>query len=313
MQPLLTTWCLLTGVLSGFGLPEPGTQFVFRGEVAQIQDTGEPAAPEKRFDLTLLVAEGDDSGIDLYWWLDESGRGAWNWSEHFGRATVDRRGQSSMPGPSLWYDHGETSNVLAVPFPLIEVGAALEAGAIWSEGDALVYSVQQPATIDGRETFRVQVSDKYGRKRQVWLASGEPVAAAWAERVFMLMGTEFELSLRLISSERLPPEIAAREIQRCSELVELRSAIGRPARSQQAEWTAEQLALLKQRLPKLLAEIDSGPLQRIVRAAEPRLAVTKWSRRRSCPHCGGTRGKPGRSVSTGRTRARGVERGGSDR
>lgn len=266
-----TTAAMLTlfaGLLAADAPLDVGTQLVYRGSVALLEETGETAPPEKRFDLTFLVAERHADGVDVCWWLQESGRGEWIWAERFGRARVDWDGQSSASGPSLWYDHGETSNVLGIPFPWVEAGVELAPGATWNDAGGLTYNVMEPARLDGRETFRVQVNDNYGRKRLVWLAPDNPVCVALAERVFMLMGTEFELSMHLISSEQLPAEAAQREIARCNALVALREALERPARSESTAWTDEQLALLEEKLPELLVQIDSGPLQRIAQAAE---------------------------------------------
>ena len=73
---------------------QPGAQWVFRGNVAQLRPDHSLAEPMKTFDVTYFVAEKSESATRLYWLVEERGQGHWPWSERFGELELDAQGQA---------------------------------------------------------------------------------------------------------------------------------------------------------------------------------------------------------------------------
>ena len=59
----------------------------FRGSVEPRVES--PAGGQKTFDLTLWILQKSDAGAELFWLVDERGRGEFPWSQRFGRTSVD--------------------------------------------------------------------------------------------------------------------------------------------------------------------------------------------------------------------------------
>lgn len=267
MFSLLAPLLLVPALTAADPMLEPGVQLSYRGTVALLEGNGSTGPVEKKFDLTLLVSERSDDGATLYWLLDETGRGSWPWIERFGRLRLNAVWRhADGNAPALLYDLGESTSIIEIAPPLLTAKAPLAAGASWRD-DPLAFEVQRSGEINGRQAWRIGVSNAYGRQRQVWLTDDSPVAVAVTQRVFMDMGTEYQLSMDLAAVQQLSAERAAAEIEHFDALLDLRAQLNRPARSEAVDWTQPQLALLSEKLPALVETISAGPLEKIVRAA----------------------------------------------
>lgn len=242
-----------------------GTQLAYRGSVYK---KSEPADAQKTFDL-LLVVEAGDAGRKVRWLLDERGQGGWHWLERFGETPLDGLWQwAETDAPALLFDRDqEGTSVVPLPPLFLAAQADLAADARWSAG-RWEFHVLKQTTLEERPVWQIAVRNGFGPKRTVWLDRTSPVAVGLNERVFMGMGDEYELQIRLVGSEQLP----AAEFEKLSAdldaLLDLRARLNRPARSEAAEWNAAQLAVLADRLPELKQKINAGPLASLVRAIE---------------------------------------------
>ena len=63
-----------------------GTQLNFRGAVEAAAEG--PGKGGKAFDLTLWITQKSETGAEIFWLVDERGRGEFPWSERFGRMAV---------------------------------------------------------------------------------------------------------------------------------------------------------------------------------------------------------------------------------
>lgn len=264
---LLHTLSFLTAAIL-LGAPaddvQPRTVLAYRGTVRLRQVDGQ-ASPEKQFDLTLLVADSTEQATDVYWLVEETGRGAWPWIERFGRHSADAHGREPDDrGPSLLYELDEDTAVIPLVVPLLRPPVALAADASWT-ADRLTYTVTGAGEVDGRATWEIQVNNAYGSKRRVSLAQDSSAVLAVTERVFMNMGTEYELSLRLVGSEQLSAERFEAEQRAFDTLVDLRQALNRAARTEHTAWSESQLALLAERLP---AAMEAAKSTRLAQTAE---------------------------------------------
>ncbi|HWA98619.1 MAG TPA: TlpA disulfide reductase family protein [Pirellulales bacterium] len=246
-------------------LLQPGTQWSFRGDLAPVQRQRGP--PMKNFDLTMWVIEADDSGVQLYWLVDERGQGQWPWIERFGRVALDPAYKTTgSSGPSLLYDFGTGKNVVPLLPPVMKTDESLAKGATW-EQDALEFEVEGSANVGDRACWQIAVRNNFGRKRVVWLDKQSPLLVKLEETVFMDRGTEYELSWTFVGSEQLEPAAFDKLGRAFNDLIAVRKKLKRPTRTQSDEFSAEQRELLIAALPKLAAETDGGALAPLVQNA----------------------------------------------
>ena len=101
MQAVLLALALAS--VSPTATVEPGTQLVFQGNF--VAEKGSVAETEKKFKLSLLVAEVRPTGAGVYWALEEQGRGGWSWIHRFGHYQTGRSDEEARP--TLLYERPE--------------------------------------------------------------------------------------------------------------------------------------------------------------------------------------------------------------
>ncbi len=239
----------------------PGTRLIYEGDITK------DGAGEKSFDLTLLVQGASDEGLRVYWLVDERGQGAWPWSERFGLWTIDQDGQpNGAPGPALLYDYGDDSSSVMLAPPVLKAPVELARSARWQAAD-LEYEVETAEDVERRDTWRIAVKDRFGRRGTLWVAQADGLIAAGVQRVFMNQGTEYRLKWRLVTVEASPPEEHQALADAFQGLVDLRMQLQRPARETDKPWSDSDLTILSEELPKLAELISDGPLARLLDAA----------------------------------------------
>lgn len=245
----------------------PGTQLAFRGGVAKILDDRSVGELSKTFDLTILVAESGESGRRLYWLVEEQSQGVWPWIERFGQIDLDANGQpGGVPGPSVLYDYGTGKSVVPLLPPFFQTDQPLSEGATWEAND-LSHEVTGQKQTEGHETWQIEVRNRIGPKRTLWVDQQSSLIVSYHERVFMNMGTEYQLQTRFVRQEQLSAEKLAAAQAGFVSLLALRGKLNRVPRSEDEDWTPEQRAELKAALPELENTIREGGLAKLVRAA----------------------------------------------
>lgn len=246
---------------------EPGTELSFRGGIAPLEGAAAGTA-EKQFELTILVGRTNDEGTTLDWVVTEQGRGGFSWPERFGRLAVDRRWQGDVEQvPALLYVSEEATTVVPLPLPLVDAPAAIDVETEWTDGPR-VYRAIEPAQQAGRDCWRVEMSNAYGRQQVIWLDRASPLALALTKRVFMGQGVEYELSLRLVEQRTLAAAEWDSARSAFDAALDLRQRLGRPPRTESGTFSAQQRELLAADLPALVERTTSGPLAAIVRSAQ---------------------------------------------
>lgn len=261
-------------------VPSVGVQLNYRGSVAQLGPDRAPLEAEKTFELYLLCDRADASGSSWFWAVHEQGRGSWPWSERFGRWQLD---DQCVPGdgpmPALLYNYGEGRTAVLLPPPLLVPPVALSEGAVWQTTE-LEFEVGALDRLDDWEAWPVHVRNAYGHKRTVWLDKNTGLVCGVDERVFMGMGSEYLLRMRLASSSRL--ESAELEFVRAGfrSLLALRGKLSRPPLADEERWSDADQRVLGAELPALQQEVAAGPLARIVHSAARDLELAMSRRAR---------------------------------
>lgn len=270
----LTVAAVLSGLLP-LAADSPlttGAQLVYQGSVAEIGEDRMPGEPQKVFDLTLFVAADSEQGREVYWHLEENGRSRWPWPERFGSWTGDKHWKMSGVGPALLYEiePGENTVIPLLP-PMLVTDKPLAAGLIWSEGK-MQFEVVQAVKAEGREAWEVRASNNYGQQYVAVVDKASPKVLALTQRVFMGMGREHQLKLKLLQDSPLSERDLAATRRGYETLLELRGKLGRPPRTEESTFNGKQLALLAEDLPRVQEAVTIGSLTKVVSAARRELA-----------------------------------------
>ena len=265
----MATTLLLLALLPTADAPglEAGMQYTFKGTVAELKSDRTPGQVQKAFDLVLVVADADDAGARIYWHVEENGRGRWPWPERFGRVTLSPEGRSSGTGPSLLYDRGDGLSVVPIAMPLLPRSKPWKRGDRWKVGKQQ-FEVLQTTKFEGKPAWQLHVSGAFGRRGTFWVDKESPVVRGIDQRVFMGMGTEYLLKLRLVGRNRLDGAELAATAHGFDAMIQLRAALNHPARSEDPKLTDKQIRLLKERLPKVAKAITTGSLTKVVTSAQ---------------------------------------------
>ena len=271
MMNLLLPLLLVPAAVSAERTIESGTLLTYRGELVAVK--GDEVDTRKTFQLTVLVADADEGGASLYWTVSENGRGSWPWPEHFGRMDVDdlwREGGAT--GPSLLYDLGDGTGVAPLIAPMLATDGPLAPDRAWQRG-GLDYEVRESGRAAGRDVWRVDVRNRFGRKRTVHVDRKSPLIVAINEVVFMGPGREHLLTSELVASQKVSAEQLEKTTVAFTAMLSLRDRLRRKARQRDAIWTNDQLAMLKSELPATAALAEGGPLAPIAQSAQKDLKL----------------------------------------
>ncbi|HEY2838180.1 MAG TPA: TlpA disulfide reductase family protein [Pirellulales bacterium] len=265
----ITPAVLISAVLAAAPGIRPGQQLTYHGTVALRDSDGAANAPQpKSFDLRWIVVKADETGAKLLWLVDEQGPGAWPWPDRFGQLSLDAKGVAVAGdvGPALLYDYGDGESVVPLPPPLAPSEKPLAAGVKWSlAGED--YSVQGERKADGREGWQVRVENRYGVQRNLQIDKTAPLLLAQNQRVFMNMGSEYELAMKLTSVADLSAEALATTEGTIARLLELRGKLQRPTRTPDGAWNPAQLKQLAEALPEIERRAAGSPLAALLAAA----------------------------------------------
>lgn len=244
---------------------EAGTRFDYEGTVAlQGEDAGKA---RKTFDLTLLVTSTGPAGSELFWLVDERGQGGWPWSERFGRLALDRAWRSSARGPSMLYEREDGRSAVPLLVPMLVARKKLAVGATWKE-DTFDLLVEKPEKHGARDAWLVSMRDGFGLKRTMVVDQRGPLVLSMTERVVMDKGKQYELKLELVDGHKLDGDELSRLQAAFTSLVNLRNKLNHALASQEVEWKASELAMLREQLPRLEELAAGTALEKLVAAAK---------------------------------------------
>lgn len=247
---------------------EPGTRWVFEGNVAEMTRTRQLRAPGKEFTLTVWVQE-TESQPKLFWFIQEQGSGAWHWPERFGQVRLNDQWQTAEGNdPALLYDYGTDSSVVSIPIPFFRPEQDLAKEATWEAGRE-TFEVLTDSKIQDRKTWVIEVKNPFGFQRRLWLDQASPLVPRLERRVFMNMGTEYRLSMQLKTADQVAATEWAKLSAAFEKLLAVRELLQRPARTEEPELSKEQLALLQEAWPELKPQLSGdllGPLAKAIEA-----------------------------------------------
>lgn len=264
MWQFILTVALSPMVVAADAPLDVGTQLVFRGGITPAAEAADTSG--KSFDLTLWIVAKSDSGADVFWLVDERGKGEFPWVSRFGRVSLDARWRSAADGPAVLYDRGEGKSVVPVPTPFFVAEQPLAAGADLRDGK-LALHVDQAAEVAGQPVWQVSVRDAFGPKRLMMVDRDGPLVQQLAEKVVMGRGEEYQLKLELVAREQLSGESLAALVRAADQLSALTRKLNLAPRSQEVALGGELLEAFKAAFPAVVAAAAATPLEGLVAEA----------------------------------------------
>jgi hypothetical protein len=235
--------------LSAVGL-QAAEQLTIRGTFIPTKIENNDLA-EKAFTLHIVSAGGETA-----WTLTESGRGAWPWTERFGKTEQ----------PALLFDRGDGHSI--VPLPNLRVEKAeLAIGSSW-EQDRLTYRVAAEGNVAKTPAWQIIASNDYGPKRTLWIAKDSGHVLRLDEKVFVGQGRECRLHWELTEREALDDAAAKKQLAAFGELAALRDKLAAPKQAREIKWSDGQRQQLAEALPAIVKHAGDGPLAAIAEAAQ---------------------------------------------
>ncbi len=205
-----------------------GTQLNFRGGVeARVE---EPGKGRKTFDLTLWILKQSDAAAEIFWLIDERGRGEFPWSQRFGRVSVDAQWRTAAAGPAVLYDRGDGRSVVPISWPFLASEKPLAAGESFRDGK-LEFQVEKAAKVADTPVWHVNARDPFGPKRTLRVDKRSALVWAMTEKFTMGRGDEYQLSLELIGGESLSGEQLTALTKTIDKLAALGGKLNLPAQS----------------------------------------------------------------------------------
>lgn len=252
--------------------PPAGVRIRYTGTVGLLSRGGGANAPEKIFTFTTLTAVDEDAA-EAYWIVEEQGAVRRPWIEQFGKlAPAAAAGGVLADGPGLLFEGESGRSVVNLPWPALTIPAGTKDGDRWEQGE-VEFLQERTRMQDERPVRQVVVSNAYGKLRTLKLLDGDSAAIELRQRVFMNMGTEYELELRRAEKVALSAEELAAAKRGFDALIGLRKLAARLPRTVKESWNAADLAALQAAWPQAKAAAEGELLAGIVQAAERDLAA----------------------------------------
>jgi peroxiredoxin len=222
----------------------------FRGKFLPVK--GEGNAADKSFTVQVIAA-----GEHQWWTLTESGRGAWPWTERFGK---------TPQLPALLYVREEGASVVPLPdFAIARPNLAI--GSDWQH-DGLTYRVVGEEKVAKTDAWQVTASNNYGPKRRLAMAKDGGHVLTLDERVVIGQGDEFQLKWELVERGELDAKSVDATTAAFDRLDALRTKLAIKPQTREHKWNAEQLAVLQKDLPSVAEGVSEGPLVAVLQAAK---------------------------------------------
>jgi hypothetical protein len=231
---------------------EAGLQLRYQGSVSRVAG-GEAGPTLKSVTLRFLVTQGKSGeGFQLAFLVSERGSGAWSWPERFGRIAVDR-GNAALggkAGPSAMFDYQGTPTALSLPLPVFSHSEALQPGVRWT-ADGFEHRVTGREQRADRDCWKIEVANRLGAKRLLWVEAGTDLVVATEQSIFMGQGDEHRLAMALVESRQLPPEELARETAPLDFLMAIQGKLRRGEVTKPEDLTADQIEEVSRSLDEI--------------------------------------------------------------
>lgn len=243
----------------------PGVELRYTGAISKVGKAADGTAV-KRFSLYCAVSREPNNGRRVVWFLNERGGGGWSWPERFGAITLDEQLKARSPaGLRLLYEYEGTPIAVPLPLPVVSYFPMLKVGATWTEGKES-WEVVRQAKVQDRNTWQVQVSTSFGRKRSLWIDTEAPLVVNLEERVFVGQGDEHVLTMQLESVKPLDEQQLARDTQALPALLKLQADLQRGENEFRPELSESQLKAAGEVLAELQKSSADTPLSVLVSA-----------------------------------------------
>lgn len=254
---------LLAVVVLPTQLPE-GTLLRYEGKMTATRDD---SSPPKEFSLLALAGPVTGASRRIDWVIDETGRGAWSWTDRFNSWDVDATRRDDSPqAPSLLFERTDGKSIVPLS-PIFFTGEnPLAKGQKWAS-ERLEYEVANEGTKANQTCWVIEVRTAYGPKRTLWVAKETSLVVAVRETVFVGQGQQHELRYELKEQKQLPTADYGKATAAFAAWRELQTGLARAPRQERAELNDEQLALARKQIVDLQKSAEGTFLASFAAAA----------------------------------------------
>jgi hypothetical protein len=248
MSPLLA---ILTALLPA--QISEGTLLRYEGKMVATRDD---SSPGKEFTLLALTGPASGTTQRMDWVLEETGRGAWSWTDRFNSWDVDSTSRTDSPqAPSLLFERTDGKSIVPLCPILFTGDQPLAKGQKWSAG-RLDYEVSGEATKANQSCWTVDVRTPYGPKRTLWVAKDSSLVVAVRETVFVGQGQQHDLRFELKEQKQLSTSEYAKASTAFAAWRELQTSLARSPRQERPELNDQQLALARKQIADLVKSAE---------------------------------------------------------
>lgn len=223
--------------------------YKFQGSLAARQPTDDEQP--KKFSMTVVPA--GESTVDRFIWIvDERGSGGLSWADHVAQSMLAPAGPVGETAPmSIMLERPSGKALIPLPLPMVGEECPLDANGRWVEGK-LEYKVVGTEVVDGKPTVRVEAGNNFGVRRRLWVDPSTRIVQRSSSTIVVGQGEEYELRYQLQEFVEIPAGSEQDTLQRgIASILDLKQLVAREANQVDGRWTAEQLAIQREKIASL--------------------------------------------------------------
>lgn len=233
---------------------------VCRADVTEVRFAGSLSQSADGEDLILREFEAlllHSNGGSFFHVLDDEREGC-PWPESFGQLSG-----TGTAGPHLQYEYDGNSYSIALPPLVMNLPQDVAEGATWTVG-TWAFEATGTDTEGGQQFWKLAATERRGRRQSLKVLADNHTLLSGTLDVFMGQGDRFELTLKQVASNPLPPAAAERVQQLQTQLLALQRDLKRRTGSQIADLSPRQIEAAAAKIDQLTVLAKDTPLQEAV-------------------------------------------------
>ena len=213
--------------------------------------------PVRDFEIRCLVTPHPEGGPTILYLMDESSDDQ-PWHEQFGQIQFDAAGEPTPLFPIQRHIHDGNRSWIGLRLGHFPAMAKLTAGAEWTAG-SLSYRLLEDKTVNTQPCWQVEINAPQGRRTTLAIQRSSGAILSAQQRYFVGMGERYDLNLKLEESAAADAEIREAWTKATGPLLKLKQQLHLAAGQPDANFSPEQLQLVKDSLDEIDQAADGTP------------------------------------------------------
>ncbi len=220
-------------------------------------------ASVKTFTMYGLFTSDVAGTHEVVFLVDERGGGGWSWPERYGFLSLDAKNRpTNETRIRILHDHDGSKYPLDLSQPLFEHSEKIAEDAKWIAGK-FQFEVTRSRKVAGRDCWQIDVSNSFGRRKQIWVKKGSNLVVASSQRITMGRGDQFNLKMELESLKELDSSARSKVTKPLRLLRQLQESLGRGKDEIRPELTKTQVATALKIVKQLEQEAAGTPFSKL--------------------------------------------------